>query len=187
MIQYEITPQEQVVKTLFKCNVDDDAPSTYENLKYLNDVVDFEVEGEVYVVIPKNITDDPWLNKLVGKGNFIGHTDDPIANLGGRFIHEENKPEDDIVDSKFKSKKNILYPLFDLTTPWDQCNLVLGIKFENLLQLKNIDVAEGKCAAFKGKKPKDKNHDVECSTNFKVDCSSKPKTKNGRCRKLEGG
>nr|GEU63768.1 hypothetical protein [Tanacetum cinerariifolium] len=136
---------EQAVKTPFKCNIDDDAPSTYENLEDLKDIIDFEVEGKENVAIPKNTTDDPWLNKLVVKGNFIGHIDDPTANLGGRFIHKENDPEDDIVDPKCKAKKNI------------------------------IDVDEGKCAAFKGKKPKDKNHDVDCNTNSdKADCSSKP-------------
>nr|GEU81885.1 zinc finger, PMZ-type [Tanacetum cinerariifolium] len=104
-----------------------------------------DIEGEENVVIPKNTTDDPWLNKLLGKGNFIGHTDDPTDNLGGRFIHNENDPKDDIVDPKCKSKKNI------------------------------IDADEGKCTTFKGKKPKDKNHNVDCSTNSnKVDCSSKP-------------
>nr|GEU54791.1 zinc finger, PMZ-type [Tanacetum cinerariifolium] len=131
--------------------------------------VDFEVEGKENVAIPKNTTDDPWLNKLVGKGNFIGHIDDPTANLGGRFIHKENDPEDDIVDPKWKSKKNIVYPSCDPTTTWDQCNLVLGMKFENPLQLKNMLVN------YRGKKPKDKNPDIECSTNSdKADCSSKP-------------
>ncbi|GJR01178.1 hypothetical protein Tco_0524162 [Tanacetum coccineum] len=203
MIQNEKTPKEQAVKTPFKADANDDAPSTYENLEDLKDIVDFEVEGEENVVIPENTTDDPWHNKLVRKGNFIGHIDDPTANLGGRFIHEENDPEDSIVDPKCKFKKNILYPLFDHTTPWDQCTPVLGMKFENPLQLKNMlanykvangyqlwfmhndyskllvncgkDVDEGNCAAFKGNKPKDKNHDVDCSTNSdKADCSSKP-------------
>nr|GEX16883.1 hypothetical protein [Tanacetum cinerariifolium] len=31
-------------------------------------------------------------------------------DVGGRFIHEENDPEDDIVDPKFKAKKTICYP-----------------------------------------------------------------------------
>ncbi|GJW86100.1 hypothetical protein Tco_0159245 [Tanacetum coccineum] len=57
---------------------------------------------------------------------------------GGRFIHEENDSEDDIVDPKFKAKKNILYASFDPSTPWNQCNPVLGMKFENTLQLKNM-------------------------------------------------
>ncbi|GJZ29451.1 zinc finger, PMZ-type containing protein [Tanacetum coccineum] len=50
------------------------------------------------------------------------------------------------------------------------------------------DVSEGKCAFFKGKKPKDKTNDVDCSTNSDkgdrlddAECSSKPATKkNGR-------
>ncbi|GKC97467.1 hypothetical protein Tco_1167742, partial [Tanacetum coccineum] len=187
MIEDQLAPKEQPVKTPFKCNADDYAHTTYENLDDLKDIVDFEVEGEENVVITKNTTYDPWLNKLVGNGTFIGQTDDATANLGGRFIYEENDPEDDIVDPKFKAKKNICYPSFDRSTPWDQCKPVLGMKFENPQQLKNIDVSEGKCAAFKGKKAKDKNNDVEYSTNSdKADsiskpddakCSSKPATK----------
>ncbi|GJZ71863.1 zinc finger, PMZ-type containing protein [Tanacetum coccineum] len=90
--------KKQAVKTPFKADANDDAPSTYENLEDLKDIVDFEVEGEENVVIPENTTDDPWHNKLVRKGNFIGHIEDPITNLGGRFIHEENDLEDSIVD-----------------------------------------------------------------------------------------
>ncbi|GJR97997.1 hypothetical protein Tco_0270171 [Tanacetum coccineum] len=119
LIQDHIAPKDQSVKPPFKCNVADYAHSTHENLEDLKDIVDFEVEGEENVVITNSITDDPWLNKLVGKGTFIGQTDGPTANLGGRFIHEENHPEDDIVDPKFKAKKTICYPLFDPSTPWD--------------------------------------------------------------------
>ncbi|GKB64869.1 hypothetical protein Tco_0921055, partial [Tanacetum coccineum] len=104
----------------------------------LKDIVDFEVEGEENVVITRNTTDDPWLNKLVGNGTFIGQTDDATSNLGGRFNHEENDPEDDIVDPKFKSKPFVRYPSFDPSTPWDQCKPVLGMKFKNPQQQKNM-------------------------------------------------
>nr|GFA74765.1 hypothetical protein [Tanacetum cinerariifolium] len=93
-----------------KCNAADYAHSTHENLEDLKDIVDFEVEVEKNVVFTNSTTDDPWLNKLVCKGTFIGQNDDPITNLGGRFIHEENDPEDDIVDPKFKDNKTICYP-----------------------------------------------------------------------------
>nr|GEU82416.1 hypothetical protein [Tanacetum cinerariifolium] len=191
MIQDQIAPKDQSVKPPFKFNADDYAHSTHENLEDLKDIVNFEVDGQ---------------------------TDDPTANLGGRFIHEENDPEDDIVDPKFKAKKNICYPSFDPSTSWNQCKPVVGMKFENPLQLKNMlakygvangyqlwfmqndyskllvycgrDVGEGKCAAFKGKKPKDKHDHAEC-TNSDIgdssskpdhaECSSKPATKkNGR-------
>ncbi|GJZ07578.1 zinc finger, PMZ-type containing protein [Tanacetum coccineum] len=110
------------------------------------------------------------------------------------------------------------YPSFDPSTPWDQCKPVVGMKFKNPLQLKNMlanygvangyqlwfmqsdyskllvycgrDVCEGKCAAFKGKKPKDKHDHAECTnsnigdSSFKpnhAECSSKLATKkNGR-------
>ncbi|GKA97943.1 hypothetical protein Tco_0825837 [Tanacetum coccineum] len=138
MIQDQIAPKYQSVKPPFKCNVDDYAHSTHENLEDLKEIFDFEVEGEKNVVITNSTTDDPWLNKLVDKRTFIGQTNDPTANLGGRFIHEENDPEDDIVDPKFKAKKTICYPSFDPSTPWDQCKPVVGMKFENPLQLKNV-------------------------------------------------
>nr|GEX71852.1 zinc finger, PMZ-type [Tanacetum cinerariifolium] len=127
--------------------IDENRPNNYENLDYLKDIVDFEVEGEENVVITRNTTDDPWLNKLVGNGTSIGQIDDAISNLGGRFNHEENDPEDDIVDPKFKAKPFVRYPSFDPSTPWDQCQPFLGMKFENPQQLKymleNYRVANG--------------------------------------------
>ncbi|GJT33267.1 ribonuclease H-like domain-containing protein [Tanacetum coccineum] len=113
MIQDQIAPKDQSVKPPFKCNAADYAHSTHENLEDLKDI-------------------------LVGKGTFIGQTDSPIANLCGRFIHEENHHEDDIVDPKFKAKKTICYHLFDPSTPWDQCKPVIGMKFENPLHVKNM-------------------------------------------------
>ncbi|GKC88010.1 hypothetical protein Tco_1148659, partial [Tanacetum coccineum] len=114
---YQLAPKDQLVKTTFKCNADDVAHTSYKNLDDLKDIVDFEVEGEENVVITRNTTDDPWLNKLVGNGTFIGQTDDATSNLGGRFNHEENDPEDDIVDPKFKAKPFVRYPSFDPSTP----------------------------------------------------------------------
>ncbi|GJT48311.1 hypothetical protein Tco_0974468 [Tanacetum coccineum] len=104
MIHDQLAPKDQLVKTAFKCNADDVAHTSYENLDDFKDIVDFEVEGEENVVFTRNTTDDPWLNKLVGNGTFIGQTDDATSNLGGRFNHEENDHEDDIVDPKFKAK-----------------------------------------------------------------------------------
>ncbi|GJW54789.1 hypothetical protein Tco_0098874 [Tanacetum coccineum] len=117
IIQDQLAPKDQLVKIAFKYNADDVAHTSYENLDDLKDIVDFEVEGEENAVITRNITDDPWLNKLLGNGTFIGQTDDATSNLGGRFIHEENDPEDDIVDPKFKAKPFVRYPSFDPSTP----------------------------------------------------------------------
>ncbi|GKA51754.1 hypothetical protein Tco_0744950 [Tanacetum coccineum] len=182
MIQDQLALKDQLVKTTFKCNADDVG---YENLDDLKDIVDFEVEGEENVVITRNTTDDPWLNKLIGIGTFIGQTDDATSNLGGRFNHEENNPEDDIVDPKFKAKPFVRYPSFDPSTPWDQCQ---PNDHSKLLVYCGRDVSEGKCVFFKGKNPKDKTKDVDCSTNFdkgdtpdNAECSSKPAIKkNGR-------
>ncbi|GJR95747.1 zinc finger, PMZ-type containing protein [Tanacetum coccineum] len=49
MIQDQIAPKDQSVKPPFKCNADDYAHSTHENLEDLKDIVDFEVEGSVHV------------------------------------------------------------------------------------------------------------------------------------------
>ena len=65
-----------------------------ENLNDVHDIVDFETEGEQQIKIPKITTDDPWLNKLVGKGNFIGYKDNPTPELNGRFIEEVDDPDE---------------------------------------------------------------------------------------------
>ncbi|GJW21548.1 hypothetical protein Tco_0032170 [Tanacetum coccineum] len=122
-------------------------------------VEQIEHEDESNVNIPRMTTDDPWLNKLV--------------------------------DSKFKAKKNVSCSSFNPDTPWNECKLVLGMRFESPQQLKRMlanygvqhgyqlwymqndhnkllvfygmDVSEGKCAAFKGKKPKIVDNE-ECET-----------------------
>ncbi|GKE61978.1 hypothetical protein Tco_1512345 [Tanacetum coccineum] len=170
MIQDQLAPKDQPVKTVFKCNADDVTHTRYENLDDLKDIVDFEVEDEENVVITRNTTDDPCLNKLVGNGTFIGQTDDATSNLGGRFNHEENNPEDDIVDPKCKAKPFVRYPSFDPSTPWDQCK---PNDHSKLLVYCGRDVSEGKCYAFKGKKPKEKK-------TVEAECSSKPATKKPR-------
>ncbi|GJT67546.1 hypothetical protein Tco_1019026 [Tanacetum coccineum] len=45
-IQDQIAPKDLSVKPPFKCNADDYAHSTHENLEDLKDIVDFKVEGE---------------------------------------------------------------------------------------------------------------------------------------------
>ncbi|GKF46615.1 hypothetical protein Tco_0136417, partial [Tanacetum coccineum] len=49
------------------------------------DVVDFQTEGEDNVIIPKLSTNDHWLNKLVGKGKFVGEMENPTPDLHGRY------------------------------------------------------------------------------------------------------
>ncbi|GJX70546.1 hypothetical protein Tco_0307717 [Tanacetum coccineum] len=181
IIQDQLAPKDQLVNTTFKCNADDVAHTSYENLDDLKDIVDFEVEGEENVVITRNTTDDLWLNKLVGNETFTGQTDDATSNLGGRFNHEENDPEDDIVDPKFKAKPFVRYPSFDPSTPWDQCQPVLGMKFENPQHLKymlaNYGVANGYQLWFMQNDHSDTPDDVECSY--------KPATKkNGRISEI---
>nr|GEX22300.1 hypothetical protein [Tanacetum cinerariifolium] len=52
-----------------------------DNLDDVKDIVNFQTKGEENVDIPKLSMDDPWLNKLVGKGRFVGEMEDPIPGL----------------------------------------------------------------------------------------------------------
>ncbi|GJW91133.1 serine/threonine-protein kinase MHK isoform X1 [Tanacetum coccineum] len=151
-----------------------------DNLDDVNDIVDFQTEGEENVDIPKLSIDDPWLNKLVGKGRFVGEMEDPIPGLKGRFFVEQNDPDENFVEPKYKVQKDFQYPCFDPDTPWNECKPVLGMKFESPSQLKQClanygvthgyqlwymqndtykllvkcgrDVSAGKCAGKRGKK-----------------------------------
>nr|GEW22907.1 zinc finger, PMZ-type [Tanacetum cinerariifolium] len=80
--------------------------------------------------------DDPLLNKLVGKGRFVGKMEDPIPGLKGRFFVEQNDPDENFVEPKYKVQKDFQYPCFDPDTPWNECKPVLGMKFESPSQLK---------------------------------------------------
>ncbi|GJW19071.1 hypothetical protein Tco_0026507 [Tanacetum coccineum] len=108
----------------------DDPPfsdtESQDSLGDVKEVADFQTEDDSNVEIPKISSDDPWLNKLVGKGKFIGHMDDPIPNLNGRFMIEIDDPEQEVIDSQYKAKKEVQYPAFDPETPWDQCKPFLG-------------------------------------------------------------
>lgn len=97
--------------------------------------VEFHTEGEENVVFEKLTLDDPFLTKLVGKGNIIAKRDDPIPPLSGAYIAEED-PENDDIDPKFKIKRGVKYPSYNPNTPWDEFVPILGMKFENPEQLK---------------------------------------------------
>ncbi|GJS05331.1 hypothetical protein Tco_0321839 [Tanacetum coccineum] len=156
MINNELNEDASIHKSSSDLDSSDD---DYDPLDDLTDLVDFQTEGDDNLDIPKITTDDPWLNKLVGKGNFIGYTENPKP-LDGRFILEEDDPDEHLVDQKFKVQKNgISYPSFEPNTLWDQCTPVLGMKFETpfkLLVKCGRDVSKGKCAGMKGKKPNPK-------------------------------
>ncbi|GJT56835.1 hypothetical protein Tco_0991889 [Tanacetum coccineum] len=172
-----------------------DSDSDVETNHPLDDVAhvvkQIEYEDDGNVNIPRMTTDDPCLNKLVGNGTFIGQTENPNPNLQGRFLLEVEDRDDEQVESKFKAKKNVSYPSFNLDTPWNECKPVLGMRFKIPQQLKHMlanygvqhgyqlwymqqdhnkllvfcgrDVSEGKCAGLKGKKPK-KVDNEECET-----------------------
>ncbi|GJU16132.1 hypothetical protein Tco_1144098 [Tanacetum coccineum] len=119
-----------------------DADSNVETNQPLDDVAhvveQFKHENEGNVNIPRMTTNDPWLNKLVGNSNFIGQTDNLNPNLHGRFLLEVKDPDDEQVESKFKSKQDVSYPFFNLDTPWNKCKPVLGMRFESPQQLKHM-------------------------------------------------
>ncbi|GJR62900.1 calcium/proton exchanger [Tanacetum coccineum] len=78
-----------------------------DNLDDVKDIVDFQTEGEENVDIPKLSIDDLWLNKLVGKGRFVGEMEDPILGLKGRFFVEQNDPDENFVEPKYKDKGKV--------------------------------------------------------------------------------
>ncbi|GKA20262.1 hypothetical protein Tco_0700251 [Tanacetum coccineum] len=80
---------------------------------------------------------------VIGKGNFIGSRDDPIPPLSGKYILEENDHDDNIIDAEYKIKKGVRYPSYNPETAWDEFQPILGMKFENPLQLKNALVDYG--------------------------------------------
>ncbi|GKA49498.1 hypothetical protein Tco_0742571 [Tanacetum coccineum] len=116
-----------------------DSDSDIETNHPLDDVghviEQFEHENEGNVNIPRMTTDDPWLNKLVGNGTFIRHTENPNPNIQGRFLLEVEDPDDKQVKSKSKPKR--------------MCLILLSI----LTQLGMNANHQGKCAGLKGKKP----------------------------------
>nr|GEY62118.1 hypothetical protein [Tanacetum cinerariifolium] len=113
IIENQLASKEQPVKTTFKCNADDLKHTSHENLYDLKEIVEFEDEGQ---------------------------TDDATSNLGGRFNHEENDHEDDIVDPKFKAKPFL----------------------KNMLA--NYGVANGYQLWFMQNDHRDRLDDVECSS-----------------------
>nr|GEU82697.1 transposon protein, putative, Mutator sub-class [Tanacetum cinerariifolium] len=77
--------------------------------------------------------DDMWLNKLVGKGRFIGEIEDPIPALMGRFFVEQNDLDENFVEPKYK----LWYTQDDTYKLLVKCGR---------------DVSAGKCAGKRGKK-----------------------------------
>ncbi|GJT82983.1 retrovirus-related pol polyprotein from transposon TNT 1-94 [Tanacetum coccineum] len=94
MINDELNEDTRVHKS---SSESDSSNDDYEPLDDLTGLVDFQTEGDDNLDIPKITTDDPWLNKLVGKGNFIGYTEN-LKPLDGRFILEEDDPDEHLVD-----------------------------------------------------------------------------------------
>ncbi|PWA51685.1 hypothetical protein CTI12_AA460550 [Artemisia annua] len=88
------------------------------------------------------------------KGNFIGTRDNPIPPLSGKYILEENDPDDHLIDAKYMIKKGVKYPSYNPETPWDEFKPILGMKFKSPLYR---DVEFGRCAGRRGLKKKKKD------------------------------
>ncbi|GJT69520.1 hypothetical protein Tco_1028806 [Tanacetum coccineum] len=78
--------------------------------------------------------------------DFVDVQDDQNPPLEGTYV-EEGDSKRDIVDMKYKVKSGISYPTFNPATPWNEQKPILGMKYENPLQLKqslaNYGVANG--------------------------------------------
>nr|GEW05326.1 hypothetical protein [Tanacetum cinerariifolium] len=175
MIHEDLHPKKHV--SYVHSNSDGETSVQLDDVAHV--VEQFEHENESNINIHRMITNDPWLNKLVRNGSFIGHTDNPNPNLQGRFLLKVKDPDDEQVRSKFKVEQDVSYPSFNPDTPWNECKPALGMMFESPQQLKhmlaNYDVSQGKCAGLKVKKPKTVDDD-ECET-------SKQGSKKGNGRK----
>ncbi|GJU34607.1 60S ribosomal protein L34 [Tanacetum coccineum] len=163
MIDEELHPK----KPVRHVDLDSDVETNHPLDDAAHVVEQFEHEDEGNVNIPKMTTYDPWLNKLV------------------------EDPDDEQVESKFKAKKNVSYPSFNLNIPWNECKLMLKMRFKSPQQLKHTlanyyvqhgyqlwymqqdhnrllvfcgrDINEGKCVGLKGKKTKT-NDNEGCET-----------------------
>ncbi|GJT07890.1 retrovirus-related pol polyprotein from transposon TNT 1-94 [Tanacetum coccineum] len=115
MIDEELHPKKPV------SHVDSDLDvETNQPLDDVAHVVDqFKHENKGNVNIHKMTIYDPWLNKLVENGTFIGQTNNPNPNSQDRFLLEVEDLDDEQVKSKFKAKQNVSYPSFNHDTPWN--------------------------------------------------------------------
>ncbi|GKE08903.1 hypothetical protein Tco_1412454 [Tanacetum coccineum] len=75
----------------------------YDVLEMINDDRHCEDKSDSDLKMLKRLSiDDPWLNKLVGKGRFVGEMEDPIPGLKGRFFVEQNDLDENFVEPKYK-------------------------------------------------------------------------------------
>ncbi|GJZ73200.1 hypothetical protein Tco_0637346 [Tanacetum coccineum] len=103
--------------------------SNNDNLHMIDENIDEpDYVGEEYDEDPENID---------FHGNFIGTRDNPIPPLSGKYILEENDPDDDLIDAEYKIKKGVRYPSYNHETARDEFQPILSMKFKNPLQLKN--------------------------------------------------
>ncbi|GJV99737.1 kinase-like domain, phloem protein 2-like protein [Tanacetum coccineum] len=88
-----------------------------------------EHKNEGNVNIPRIATDDPWLNKLVGNGTFIGQTDNPNPNLPDKQTDRymmSSVNHDDLAHLKIT-----LISILSATNNFDEENLTETADFGN--------------------------------------------------------
>ncbi|GJW40778.1 hypothetical protein Tco_0066623 [Tanacetum coccineum] len=119
----------------------DDPPfsdtESQDSLGDVKEVADFQIEDDSNVEIPKISSDDPWLNKLVGKGKFIGHIDDPILNLNGMRFDTPAQLKQCLANYGVAHGYQLWYMQNDI---------------HKLQVLCGRNVSEGRCAGKRGKK-----------------------------------
>nr|GEY21697.1 hypothetical protein [Tanacetum cinerariifolium] len=131
MIHDDLHPKKHV--SYMHLNSDGETSVRLDDVAHV--VEQFKHENESNVNIHRMTINDPWLNKLVRNGSFIGQTDNPNPNLQGRFLLKVKDPDDE----------------------------QMQIDHNKLLAFCGRDVSQGKCAGLKVKKPKTVDDD-ECET-----------------------
>nr|GEY88509.1 ribosomal protein L7A/L8 [Tanacetum cinerariifolium] len=108
-----------------------------DNLDDVKDIVDFQTQGGKNVDIPKLSIYNPRLNKLVGKGRFVGEMEDPIPGLKGM---------------KFESLSQLKQYLANYGVTLGYQLIYMQNDAYKLLVKCGRDVSAGKCAGKRGKK-----------------------------------
>nr|GEV83231.1 hypothetical protein [Tanacetum cinerariifolium] len=109
------------------------------------DYVYFQTEGEENLIIPNVTSTDQFLNKLYSNnGYFRGFMDEPVL-VNNNIL--EVDPDESNIANRFKIKKVVSYPKFDLSLEWNKMAPILGVRFYHLKQLRlmlvNYGVANG--------------------------------------------
>ncbi|GJZ00907.1 hypothetical protein Tco_0518336 [Tanacetum coccineum] len=150
MIHDDLHPKKHVSHV--DSDSDADKNHTLDDVAHI--VEDFEHEDDGNVNIPRITTDDPRLNKLVGNGNYIGQTNNPNG-LQDNFLLEVEYTDDE----QFESQQQLKHMLANDVVQHGYKLWYMHNDHNKVLVLCGRDVNKGKCAGYKGKKPKEVDSD----------------------------